>query len=344
MMVTQEMGLSRTIIESPVILFLGAGASQPLDKPLMGPFVRRLLVDWKSRETYNLLFLLTKLVGDDLESILGELDAILGLSHISSVSLWYEQDFLSIDAERGRKLRTEIEYEIIQQYSSVPRDTVQELYKPLLEKIFSRIDPEKHCLPIFTTNYDPAIEDFCAAEEAYHLTDGFRDSREREYIWTGDDFDGFELVSGKRNIVLFKLHGSVNWVHVASSGRIIRTQPFHQRIDPQQYRNVLIYPAMRKIAIDNPYFGAYEYYLRCCEEARACLTIGYSFRDYDALTRLRGAMSVNPDLRVMLLSPSASKVLHDLPIHNSRLEPIDFSFGDAQRVAAYLAGIEKLIS
>jgi len=39
-----------------------------------------------------------------------------------------------------------------------------------------------------------------------------------------------------------------------------------------------------------------------------CVAIGYSFRDYDMLTRLRSAARLNSDLKVLLISPHASEL------------------------------------
>jgi len=107
----------------------------------------------------------------------------------------------------------------------------------------------------------------------------------------------------KKNVVLFKLHGSVNSMLVKARREIVRTQPFHQQADVMRYANVLIYPATHKVATTEPYFTAYDYCGRCCEQSQVLLTIGYSFRDYDALARLRSSLAFNPHLTLALLSP-----------------------------------------
>lgn len=106
------------------------------------------------------------------------------------------------------------------------------------------------------------------------------------------------------------------------------------RLDTDAYENVLIYPATRKIATADPYYSAYEYYQRCCERASVCLAIGYSFRDYDALTRLRGAASANEGLKVALIAPSAKATLTNVNMEPDRKKPFDFCFGDNQSLAS----------
>jgi hypothetical protein len=115
-------------------------------------------------------------------------------------------------------------------------------------------------------------------------------------------------------------------------------------IDSDLYQNVLIYPATRKVAVDEPYFTAYDYYQKCCERAKLCLTIGYSFRDYDALTRLRGAMSGNAELRLAVLSPNAQMALKLLPFAPVRTVPLSFYFGgDPHQVNDYVAAIMQML-
>ncbi len=76
----------------------------------------------------------------------------------------------------------------------------------------------------------------------------------------------------------------------------------------ERYSNALIYPAMRKVGTRDPYFTAYDYFQRCCERAGLCVVVGYSFRDYNALTRLRNAVRLNPLLELYLISPNALEI------------------------------------
>ena len=118
----------------------------------------------------------------------------------------------------------------------------------------------------------------------------------------------------------------------------------YDAMDSDAYSNVLIYPATRKIATSEPFYSGYEYYQRCCENARLCLAIGYSFRDYDALTRLRGASSVNGKLQLFLVSPQAEKILQDVPIPTEQKKPMEFHFGKPEDMATLLSYIEGILS
>jgi hypothetical protein len=337
------MALSPIILQSPLTLFLGAGASQPLGKPTMQPFVRALAfgIRGNDRDSWVLQHLI-KRCGEDLENILGELDGIIHAKSFQVVSDVVEGSHLNISKEEADALRRSIEYQIIQQYSDISPTPLINLYKPLFDLIFAHVRMEKHCLPIFTTNYDTAIEEFCNLNEDYELVDGFRPSG-RDNVWDSTQFHSFKLREGKKNIVLFKLHGSVDWIFVKAKKAIVRTQPFHEMADAGRYKNVLIYPAVHKVATDDPYFTAYDYYGRCCERSRLLLTIGYSFRDYDALARLRSAMSLNEELTLALLGPDAKKVLGGLPIDHTREVLLEFLFGAKETLGEVALGIRNLL-
>ncbi len=336
------MKLNQLILESPVILFLGAGASQPLGKPTMQPFVTDILS--KIADNQGDLAYLAKVCENDLEKILDEIDSICSLKYGNTVSTFRSGGYTNLTTEQAEQFRTQIQYQIIQQYSSVAGKAVSDLYEPLFETIFAKIDSERYCLPIFTTNYDPAIETFCTEDsDKYELIDGFRHIyAAREYQWDADVFHGFSLKPSKRNIVLFKMHGSVDWVLAKKRGIIIRTPPFHQMIDSASYKNILIYPATRKVAIYDPYFTAYDYYGRCSEHARLLLTIGYSFRDYDALTRLKSAALFNSKLGLALLAPDSDAIISGLPFLSEKFAALPFAFG-GPKLSEYLQFVSSLI-
>jgi hypothetical protein len=172
-------------------------------------------------------------------------------------------------------------------------------------------------LPIFTTNYDLAIENFCRKQfMQYGLTDGIEENpSEREIFWNPGEFERFCMHSLNRHIVLFKLHGSVNWMRLTSNGRIIHSLPMYDIVDSDEYQNAIIYPAGNKVTTSEPYLTGYHYFSRCCEHAKLILAIGYSFRDYEALGSLLKARQVNDDLKLLLLSPDAYDVLDTIPDH-----------------------------
>ena len=186
---------------------------------------------------------------------------------------------------------------------------------------------------VFTTNYDPAVEDFCASQ-GVRITDGFvRDPRARKDVWDRKNFDQFVLPEAgsadarEESLVLFKLHGSADWF--LKGDRIIKSEPMYVPADTD-YHSVMIYPATRKVAIEEPYFTAYDYLEQCLDNAKSCLAIGYSFRDYDTLMRFKSAQLSNKDLKILVLDPNANTVCEFLKGHRIMAEAIPHAFGSEQ--------------
>jgi len=118
---------------------------------------------------------------------------------------------------------------------------------------------------------------------------------------------------GKRLVILLKLHGSTSWF--TDGSRIVRGPEVYAD-EEQGHHNVLIYPAKRKVAVAEPFFTSYFCLHEILANSRAMLAIGYSFRDYDALTRIMSAQRRNPDLRVGIVSPDADKIAAALSLES----------------------------
>jgi hypothetical protein len=330
-LVNDAHGYSYQIITAPVILFLGAGASASLGKPLMSEFLKSIEVASADPQASELIAVVRRARGDDLEGVMEDLQELSRLGYIRSfVSETLDKDAMAIawSARHGpegpaptgsqpditktfpisqslvKRALLRVREGIIREYGNVPEERLHVLYDPLFAKLFYAI--RRHCLPIFTTNYDLAIEQYCdtAPSPTINFVRGFRQRPIlKRLTWSRKVFDEY-VPTQERNIVLFKLHGSADWVTEKESKEISITPPVHHT--DMRYENTVIYPATRKVAIEEPYSTAYDYFQRCCEHAKLCVAIGYSFRDYDMLTRLRSAARLNSDLNVLLISPQAS--------------------------------------
>jgi hypothetical protein len=352
--------LNSSIIESPVILFLGAGASVPLGKPVTKDFVARLVEQVTAEDEAALLRILISARGYDLEAIMTDLETLLNLRYVSNFIFKGAEEFGHEEAENLCSL---IRHSIIREYRSVDTQKAIEIYRPLFDTIFSHIDFAAHCLPVFTTNYDLAIERFCKEQYSeYELVDGLEDDPlEREVFWNPSQFERFTFRDASlritlngvrqedrrvRHIILFKLHGSVNWLRVMSNGKIVQSLPMYDVVDSDSYQNTIIYPAGNKVATAEPYLTGYHYFSRCCERAKVVIAIGYSFRDYDALAGLLKAWQINPRLKVLLLAPvpDAYDILQSIPAEVGSTWPVYGYFGDADSEPKYLEEINKWLS
>ena len=281
----------------------------------------------------------------DLEFLLQELDALAskdylpGLSPepvmgaIRTASPQLETSLIRDDAIRevlnrlpssARRTADWVKQKVFQHYRAL---ILNSFAIQNYERLFATVSPTPNLWVVFTTNYDPAVEEFCNWEKV-KLVDGFvNDPFGMEYYWDRSAFDGLstQASSGDKTVVLFKLHGSTTWVR--QGHRVIKVRPVYAQNDPA-IENVLIYPATRKVAIDDPYFTAYDYLQRCLMSAESCVFVGYSFRDYDVLTRLKASQLWNTQLRIIVLDPNATQLIRiTLEPNGIRAVPVPFLFG-----------------
>ncbi len=126
------------IARSPVILFLGAGASAPLGKPVMEHFVKKLASDIKSDPEASLLAAFISERGNDLELIMGDIENLLSLSYVSTFVL---DSGYEVNKNVAASLRSLIRHSIIREYRAIDIKCAIEVYQPLFDTIFSHIDP-----------------------------------------------------------------------------------------------------------------------------------------------------------------------------------------------------------
>lgn len=314
-------------------------------------------------------------VGHDLEELLEQLAAIADMPYVKAFILESSKGtplgsspplppnidpYGAMSATGPRlvgpiasRLRAAVHKAVIQQYGSVDKEQASALYAPFFDLLFTQFwEPttlpgcalpglRSAFLPVFTTNYDPAIEAFYERNFAeYSITDGFRYIEpERRDGWSPEHFDTPSRHGAKRNLALFKLHGSTNWITIGS--RIRHAEPRYVADGEEHWNNCLIYPAKKKVSLEDPYFTSYDYLLRCLERTNVCVTVGYSFRDYDALTRLKSAMFNNERLVLIVVSPDATEVLHRLGLPPERVKAVDLPFGHGGAAQPYLTALKN---
>lgn len=246
--------------------------------------------------------------------------------------------------EKCKELRTVIEIQIFEHYGNLDNSLVVNTYKPILDALARSLNEDK-ILPIFTTNYDRIIEDYRQSEhKKVSMTDGFRETipGSGEKIWDRAVFDNFQAEQGKLNIILFKLHGSIYW-YERNRQILYATIPI-QRGPKERIKNVLIYPAMYKIATSDPFFTGYDYFQRCLDNAEFGIFIGYSFRDYDTVTKITSSLNFNSKLTLIILDPYAKKLIVD-NFHDfeNRFIPINYSFAKESHIEKYLEELERAL-
>jgi len=215
---------------------------------------------------------------------------------------------------------------------------VFKVYSPLLEILKDYLE-EDNTLPIFTSNYDVSIEQYTTLTDV-SFTDGFELMASGTKIWNQKKFDQFQPDPNRLNIVLFKLHGSISWYE---EGGYIKSIPIAIHRPPgARERNILIYPAKKKITLDEPFFTCYDYFQRCLDHAKIAIFIGYSFRDHDTITKIKSALSYKSKIKIFILDPNATTLVNEIfPSFKLRFRKFPKKFSEDS--AKYLPSIDSEI-
>ncbi|MGB6837083.1 MAG: SIR2 family protein [Dehalococcoidia bacterium] len=309
--------LNEAITQSPVVVFTGAGASQPLGFALMDSFMDMLEGEADStqfqvlQKIYSEYRLPNGSPGRDLEVVVESLTRYHETLRLMDNDpnfeglrpyLHLELPFIGQPAGKGFP-------DIVGPLDDMTRDlifreygkdvaegtNVADLYGPLFRTV--RRFGRHRVIPVFTTNYDRAIETF-ADQAGVPIEYGFQPGHTRS-IWNPERFHDYRAPDSKYALVLFKLHGSVTWY---KDGRTVRSVAAAQR-DLSGWENMLIYPGETKTGVlEEPYHTCFTYLRHCLYHARCCLVIGYSFRDLFIQRVFQEAADVNPELRILIMN------------------------------------------
>lgn len=169
-------------------------------------------------------------------------------------------------------------------------------------------------LKVFTTNYDLCFERAASALGGVAL-DGFSFAAPRRY---DPRFFGYDIIRRPRSgddlgnylegvFLLYKLHGSVNWVRDAD-GTIC------EKPDPTPEQACLIYPASGKYqqSFVQPHLESMAQYLAAVREPNTCLlVVGFGFNDDHLAEPLLAAVQSNPHLRLIIVDNNADDKTRD---------------------------------
>lgn len=230
--------------------------------------------------------------------------------------------FFGQTARLAADLRSKIETQIFYAYRGFDNPgEVGPHFRPLFDLVANHLASSEPIV-VFTTNYDSGVELFCQQiGQSYALWDGFFfDAAQGRMIWSAQAFRDWAPLQNRkvRPVVLVKLHGSTSWFR---QGELIIKGPELFAPGDPMFQNLLIYPAERKVAIQEPFFTAYYLLQESLKSARSLIVVGYSFRDLDALTRLMAATRSNPQLQVAVIDPYADQIARNLRQHELDVKP-----------------------
>jgi hypothetical protein len=206
-------------------------------------------------------------------------------------------------------------------YASLKDKIVSQLYiaygdKPELERAWEIYQDYIHTIreqngdmvPIFTTNYDKVIEslEIISGSSISQVVRGFKEQKKgipRNPIWAGEEV--FDTRPRKDELLLFKLHGSLNWrkdIH----DQLREAEEGQFELRGYWKENVLIPPGTVDFQYGEPYQSLRTYLEGYLEKAQTCVVIGYRFDDL-TIRDIFGR-SLERGVRLIMLNPEAETI------------------------------------
>ena len=265
-----------------IMFFLGAGASAPMGIPTMRQFSKDFLEygekpENRGRIGYILRDLkrVTRTGAWNLEQLLLLVRQAKNIDNDVAVNLLRKRLF--IGESKNKQKFDNYSRSIGDQFEMIERNLLEYIrmrcLNPEMERareIYSKILPisKEYVLEIFTTNYDPVLENVCN-ELGYDYSDGFyADGRIGAFKW-----DERRLSSGRINI--YKIHGSVTWYkkdnYVLKFPADISSAP--------GVSTVMVYPTELKEILNPPFSQINRIFEKILFESNICVVVGHSFQD-----------------------------------------------------------------
>jgi hypothetical protein len=194
-----------------------------------------------------------------------------------------------------------LKLEIVRVYGRDFPRRIDNSYSGLFKLLDTRI-PEGQSIMVFTTNYDTVLESqiqnprfagvvFRAKPK---LCTGFRPGNPSR--WQPDVFDE-PPGQNVRPIILFKLHGSVNWKWDSSTGRRLPVEMDWR--EPTGDKDCLIYFGYKSVPEDEPFKTLHDRLKKALLEAGAVVAIGFRFADPYIRETFDMALRANRELHIV---------------------------------------------
>ena len=319
------------IHEVDTILFIGAGASVPFGYQTTDQFITEIRNMSLSQLEKRIFDFYAETSNITIEDIIRALDLRIkendnpilrqeALSPLRTIELsdadWNDAKNKLQSEETTQKLE-----ERLSAYKTLKDKIVSQLYvayhdKPELGKswdvygdyIYILREQNGDVLPIFTTNYDGVIEslEHISDSDINRVVRGFKQVR-RTYppnpIWAAEEI--FDREPKADAILLFKLHGSLNW-RLDTKDQLREAQEGRFRLTGHWKANVLIPPGTEDYQYGEPYQSLRTYLEGYLAKAKACIVVGYRFDDLTIRDIFK--RSLQRGLRLLMLNPEAEAI------------------------------------
>lgn len=167
------------------------------------------------------------------------------------------------------------------------------------EGLFKFQQELNHPLRVFSLNYDLCVERTSQAIAGELPERGFDEER----LWKWQLFE--ESEGRTRRVLLYKLHGSIDWQYDGGNGRLTFSDST-SKIRPEEA--ALIFGTSYKLQYVDPFlFLVYEF-RRWTLDARLLVSVGYGFGDEHVNGILGQALRGREDKRLVVVAPVPKRV------------------------------------
>ena len=150
-----------------------------------------------------------------------------------------------------------------------------------------------HPLMVFTLNYDLCVEKAYHAEYNEFPERGF----DKDRFWSHELLE--EATPGEKNLYLYKLHGSIDWVRYSNNGKLTYSDSTSMiKVDGVE----LIFGTTYKLQYVDPFLFLVYQLRRISLEAKLILVIGYGFGDEHINGILQQALRNEEEKRLVVVT------------------------------------------
>lgn len=151
-------------------------------------------------------------------------------------------------------------------------------------------------LRVFTLNYDLCVEKVYLGEYGEFPERGFGKDR----LWSHEILE--EAVPAEKNLLLYKLHGSIDWTRDENTSKIAFSDST-AKIRPNE--GVLIFGTTYKLQYVDPFLFLVYQFRRMSLDARVLIVVGYGFGDEHINGILAQALRGHPEKRIVIATWNA---------------------------------------
>jgi hypothetical protein len=148
-------------------------------------------------------------------------------------------------------------------------------------------------LRVFTLNYDLCVEKAYQSENGEFPERGF----DKKRVWSHELLE--DKTTAEKNVYLYKLHGSIDWVRDASTGKITYYDST-SKIRPDD--GALIFGTTYKLQYVDPFLFLVYQLRRLSLDARLLLVIGYGFGDEHINGIVKQALRTGGNKRLVVVT------------------------------------------